>query len=106
MGSSSHHDGLCRDHVVQRANHRPFFIVRILPGDSGTVSFRDQATMPRSNPFAHALGLDQPLYIQYVEFMRACSPVNWGRSMVSGRPVIQEILNVLPADDRTHWSPR
>src|SRR3546814_11983245 len=43
------------------------------------------------------LGLDRPIPVQYVEFMAGVLTGDWGISMVSGRPVIQEILKVLPA---------
>jgi glutathione transport system permease protein len=74
-----------------------FFIVRILPGDPAQVILGDQASQAAIEALRARLGLDQPLYIQYIEFMAGVFTGDWGRSMVSGRPVIQEILNVLPA---------
>src|SRR6056297_2362875 len=74
-----------------------FFIVRILPGDPALVILGDQASQAAIESLRTRLGLDQPLYIQYVEFMAGVFTGDWGQSMVSGRPVIAEILNVLPA---------
>lgn len=74
-----------------------FFIVRILPGDPAMVILGDQASMAAIEALRQRLGLDAPLPVQYVEFMQGVFSGDWGVSMVTGRPVIQEILNVLPA---------
>jgi peptide/nickel transport system permease protein len=42
------------------------------------------------------LGLDQPIWLQYARFLVGAVTGDWGTSMVTGRPVIQEILAVLP----------
>ncbi len=74
-----------------------FFIVRILPGDPAMVILGDQASMQAIEALRARLGLDRPLPVQYLEFMAGVLTGNWGTSMVSGRPVIAEILKVLPA---------
>ena len=42
------------------------------------------------------LGLDRPLLVQYLEFLGGALRGDWGVSMVSGRPVIEEVMAVLP----------
>lgn len=74
-----------------------FFIVRILPGDPALVILGDQASQQAIESLRARLGLDVPLPVQYVEFMRGVFVGDWGTSLVSGRPVIGEILKVLPA---------
>ncbi len=74
-----------------------FFIVRILPGDPALVILGDQATMAAIEALRERLGLDRPLIVQYVDFLGGVLTGDWGVSMVSGRPVIEEILKVLPA---------
>jgi glutathione transport system permease protein len=74
-----------------------FFIVRVLPGDPAMVILGDQASMAAIEALRARLGLDQPLPVQYVTFLQGVFTGNWGTSMVTGRPVIAEILNVLPA---------
>ncbi len=74
-----------------------FFIVRILPGDPAMAMLGDQASMQAIEQLRARLGLDRPLPVQYVEFMAGVLTGDWGTSLVSGRPVIQEILKVLPA---------
>ena len=74
-----------------------FFIVRVLPGDPAMVILGDQASAAAIQSLRARLGLDQPLHVQYVTFMGSVFTGDWGVSMVTSRPVIQEILNVLPA---------
>ncbi len=74
-----------------------FFIVRILPGDPAMVILGDQASQQSIELLRARLGLDRPLIVQYYDFMSGVAVGDWGTSMVSGRPVIAEILKVLPA---------
>jgi glutathione transport system permease protein len=74
-----------------------FFIVRVLPGDPAMAILGDQASQEALVALRARLGLDQPLHVQYLEFLSGVVVGDWGVSMVSGRPVIQEILKVLPA---------
>jgi glutathione transport system permease protein len=74
-----------------------FFIVRVLPGDPAMAILGDQASQETLVALRARLGLDQPLPAQYLEFLSGVAVGDWGVSMVSGRPVIQEILKVLPA---------
>ncbi|MCF3932247.1 ABC transporter permease [Acuticoccus sp. M5D2P5] len=73
-----------------------FFIVRVLPGDPALVILGDQANQASIEALRARLGLDQPLFVQYLDFLGGVVVGDWGVSMVSGRPVIQEIMNVLP----------
>src|SRR5215469_644420 len=45
----------------------------------------------------HELGVDQPLYVQYVQWMTGILHGDFGRSLRDGTPVIQHILVRLPA---------
>ncbi|MBC2858528.1 ABC transporter permease [Stappia sp. 28M-7] len=74
-----------------------FFIVRVLPGDPALAILGDQASQSALEALRIRLGLDVPLYQQYFVFLGGVVVGDWGVSMVSGRPVIEEILKVLPA---------
>src|SRR6056297_2997117 len=74
-----------------------FFIVRILPGDPAMAMLGDQANQEALVALRARLGLDKPLIFQYFEFIGGVFVGDWGESLVSGRPVIQEIMKVLPA---------
>ena len=73
-----------------------FLIVRILPGDPVLVILGDQASPASVIALRQRLGLDQPLPVQYGRFLLQAIQGNLGTSMISGRPVTEEILAVLP----------
>ncbi|KKB12709.1 glutathione ABC transporter permease [Devosia geojensis] len=73
-----------------------FFVIRILPGDPTVVILGDQASAQSIALLRERMGLDQPIALQYLQFLGGALRGDWGTSLVSGRPVIQEVLNVLP----------
>ncbi|MDW8443647.1 MAG: ABC transporter permease [Acetobacteraceae bacterium] len=73
-----------------------FFIVRVLPGDPAQVILGDQATAEAIAALRGRLGLDRPLGEQYLDFLVGAVRGEWGVSLVTGRPVVQEVLSVLP----------
>lgn len=73
-----------------------FVIVRILPGDPAMVILGDQADAATIAAMRERLGLNRPIILQYGEFLAGAVVGNWGVSLVTGRPVIQEVLSVLP----------
>ena len=73
-----------------------FIIVRIVPGDPAMTILGDQAT-PSALAALHArLGLDAPIWSQYLTFLGQSLAGNFGRSMVTGRTVLSEVAAVLP----------
>lgn len=73
-----------------------FLIVRVLPGDPAQVILGDFASQEALAALRRRLGLDQPLWLQYARFLSGALTGDWGVSMVTGRPVIGEIMAVLP----------
>ena len=73
-----------------------FVLVRIVPGDPAQVILGDQASRVAILAMRVRLGLDRPLLVQYLEFLGGALRGDWGVSMVSGRPVIEEVMAVLP----------
>jgi peptide/nickel transport system permease protein len=73
-----------------------FIIVRVLPGDPAQVILGDVASEESLAALRTRLGLDQPLLAQYFDFIGGAVVGDWGVSMVTGRPVIGEIMTVLP----------
>lgn len=74
-----------------------FFILRILPGDPAYAILGDQANEQSVEALRIRLGLDKPLIIQFFDFMGGVFVGDWGTSLVSNRPVISDILAVMPA---------
>lgn len=73
-----------------------FVLVRIVPGDPAQVILGDQASQEAIMALRERLGLNRPMHVQYWTFLSGALVGDWGVSMVTGRPVIQEVLNVLP----------
>jgi ABC-type dipeptide/oligopeptide/nickel transport system permease component len=73
-----------------------FVIVRIVPGDPAVAILGDRATPEAVRALDAKLGLDRPLVVQYVDFLGQSLTGNFGRSMVTDRPVIQQVAAVLP----------
>ncbi|WP_439495195.1 ABC transporter permease [Bosea sp. (in: a-proteobacteria)] len=73
-----------------------FVVVRIVPGDPAQVILGDQADAAAIAAMRTRLGLDAPLLEQYWSFLYGALQGDWGVSLVTGRPVIQEVLAVLP----------
>jgi ABC-type dipeptide/oligopeptide/nickel transport system permease component len=73
-----------------------FLIARVIPGDPATVILGDGATQEALEHLREKLGLNQPLPKQYVQFLLHILQGDLGRSLVTGNPVMKEVLNVLP----------
>ena len=71
-----------------------FSLVRILPGDAVIMQL-DQAAAPTPDVLKRArqeLGLDRPFLAQYQTWMGAAVQGDLGRSLITRRPVTQELL--------------
>ena len=73
-----------------------FFVVRVLPGNPAHVILGDFASRAAIEALEKRLGLDLPIWQQYLDFMGRALRGDWGASMLTNRPVIDEILRVLP----------
>ena len=83
-----------------------FAIMRILPGDPVLAVLGSRAaTEQQIEVLRHQLGLDKPLYLQYLEYVGGLLTGNFGYSMVRQDPVITELAIHLPATfELTFWS--
>jgi peptide/nickel transport system permease protein len=71
-----------------------FSLVRILPGDAVIMQL-DQAAAPTPDVLKrarHELGLDRPFLAQYRTWMASAVQGDLGRSLITRRPVTQELL--------------
>jgi len=74
-----------------------FLMIHIIPGDP-VVAMIGGRPLPAETieSLRHELGLDQPIYVQYARFVLRALRGDFGRSIVSGLPVMQEISWRLP----------
>lgn len=75
-----------------------FGLIRLIPGDPIEVMMGER----RLDPEAHAalmqrLGLDQPLHVQYFDYLAKLAHGDLGESMVSREPVAKEFAALFPA---------
>ncbi|TQX82791.1 MULTISPECIES: ABC transporter permease [Rhizobium] len=73
-----------------------FVLVRLVPGDAAVAMLGDRASDAALQDLRAQLGLDQPIGVQYLHFLSDMITGNFGRSMVSGRTVFEEVALVLP----------
>jgi peptide/nickel transport system permease protein len=74
-----------------------FFLVQILPGNPAQVAAGREATPAQIALVGHRLGLDKPLYVQYIRYFNAVLHGNLGTSVFTHRPVLSDIGQVLPS---------
>jgi peptide/nickel transport system permease protein len=66
-----------------------FFLLRLIPGDPASVMLGERATDEAVARLNHQLGLDQPIYVQYVYFLRQLATLNLGTSIKYQIPVAE-----------------
>lgn len=74
-----------------------FFLLHLVPGDPVDALLGETALAADREALRHALGLDQPLFNQYLGFLSGLVTGDWGASLVDGRPVLGLIAERLPA---------
>ncbi len=74
-----------------------FFIGRVLPFDPIAAVVGEKADASVYENVRTKLGLDQPLYIQFVMFLRDMLSGNFGRAIFTGNPVADDLRHVIPA---------
>jgi peptide/nickel transport system permease protein len=74
-----------------------FAWLRALPGGPAGALLGDKATPAKVADLNHVLGLDQPIFVQYFKFLGRVVTGDFGNSLSSTQPVVQEILDFMPA---------
>ncbi len=73
-----------------------FLLVRVAPGDPAVAALGDLASREAVEALRVRMGLDQPLWRQYVQFLAGLGRGDLGRSLITGVPVAQQVGSVLP----------
>jgi peptide/nickel transport system permease protein len=74
-----------------------FTVSRILPGDPVGLAAGPQATPAIREALARQFGLDQPLPLQYVNYISGLFQGDWGQSLYSRRLVLDDLRIFFPA---------
>ena len=74
-----------------------FMLMHLAPGDPVMLLLGDNATPDEVARVRHEWGLDQPLLVQYWQFISRAVVGDFGRSLKFGEPVIKLVFERLPA---------
>jgi dipeptide transport system permease protein len=75
-----------------------FSFIRLLPGDPVMLMSGERVMDPeRYRVIMHQLGYDRPLVIQYLDYLSGIVSGDFGNSIVTRRPVLQEFFTLFPA---------
>lgn len=75
-----------------------FAFIRLLPGDPILILAGERGVEPERYEALRALyGFDQPLWVQYFDYLGGVLQGDFGTSTVTKRPVLDEFLSLFPA---------
>lgn len=74
-----------------------FVVVRVLPGDPVLLHFEKRADPEVIEEFRRKLGLDKPLWEQYIDYLSGLLHFDFGKSMQDFSPVSVQIFSAFPA---------
>jgi len=73
-----------------------FFVLRLAPGDPVLMMLPADATQSEIESLRETLGIDRPIAVQYLSWLREVAGGNLGQSLFTNRPVLDEILTRFP----------
>jgi peptide/nickel transport system permease protein len=74
-----------------------FFWIRALPGGPAQALLGERATPEAVAAIERQYGLDQPVYVQYWHFLKKTASFDFGDSITSRQPVLEELKLRFPA---------
>jgi peptide/nickel transport system permease protein len=73
-----------------------FFTMHVLPGDVATLLLGERATVAQLAQLRHQLGLDQPVWMQYLDFAAQAVRGDLGTSLRSNHPALADVWTAFP----------
>ncbi|MGI2328222.1 ABC transporter permease [Planococcus sp. YIM B11945] len=83
--------------VLIGASAIAFVLLRVIPGDPAMLMLSENATDAEINQMREDMGLNLPIWVQYVDYMKQMVFLDFGDSLSRGLPSMQLILEHLPA---------
>ena len=75
-----------------------FIAIRLVPGDPVEVRVGERGISPeRLAQFRHELGLDQPVWKQFLDYVWGILHGDFGKSLVTNEKVVTEFFTLFPA---------
>lgn len=74
-----------------------FAMLQLVPGDPAEIFLGENRSTPELlAQIRHDMGLDRPLYVQYLSYMGGVLRGDLGESLFNNQPVLQQILDAFP----------
>jgi len=73
-----------------------FFLVRSMPGGPAVAVLGDYASKATIEALEKEMGLDIPIWQQYMVFLRGLLSGDLGKSLINGMPIAPQVARVLP----------
>jgi peptide/nickel transport system permease protein len=70
-----------------------FFLLHMIPGDPAAVLLGPNATPEQIAALKHSLGLDRPVFVQYIKYMTRVLRGDFGNSIYFQQPVLKVVLS-------------
>ncbi len=74
-----------------------FVFIRLIPGNPVTIMLGERARPEDIQQYKEQMGLDQPIYVQYIKYLNRSLQGNFGKSIITRVPVIDQLAYRLPA---------
>jgi peptide/nickel transport system permease protein len=74
-----------------------FLLLRLTPGDPATVMLGERGTPERIAQLRQQMGLDRPIWVQYLDFVNRTLHGDLGKSIISGDPIRDGLAERFPA---------
>ncbi|HID63937.1 MAG TPA: ABC transporter permease, partial [Anaerolineae bacterium] len=74
-----------------------FSMLRLIPGDPARVMLGEHATAEQIQQFRERMGLNDPIYIQYLRYLQSVMRGDLGRALLTNEWVAVELAQRLPA---------
>src|SRR6056297_1885688 len=74
-----------------------FLLIHLIPGDPAQTMLGERATQETIAQLRESMGLNDPLYVQFIRFFNRLLHGDLGRSIMSNNKVLEEITQRFPA---------
>ena len=74
-----------------------FLLLKALPGDAAMVAGGEFATDADIQAAREAMGLNKPLYMQYLDWLWGILHGDFGNSLLTGSPIVDKVVQRFPA---------
>jgi peptide/nickel transport system permease protein len=90
--------------VVFLVSLTAFALVRLAPGSPALLMLSEYASDAEIAAMEARMGLDKPIYEQFIVYMKGIAQGDWGTSITYKQPVLKIIFSRLPITIRLSWT--